>query len=102
MMNQGYTTTEYDPRGGVTPAVRWLIAANVAVYFLQLAVFGGAMTDWFALVSHEFPERWWGVGTYMFVHAGMAHMATNMVMLWMFGPRVEHAFGTRSFTYFYL
>jgi hypothetical protein len=38
----------------------------------------------------------------MFVHTGLVHLASNMVMLWMFGPRIESLFGTRSFVYFYL
>ena len=99
--------TEYAPNTPyrrVTPAVGWLIAVNVGVYFLQLVTFFGAdsVTEWFALSPLTFPQHWWAVGTYMFVHAGLIHVATNMIMLWMFGPRVEHAFGTRSFTYFYL
>ncbi len=98
-----HTTAESDLQGGVTPAVRWLIAANVGVYFLQLAVFGGDnVTAWFALEQSAFPSHWWTVGTYMFVHAGLMHLAANMFMLWMFGPRLERAFGTRSFAYFYL
>lgn len=102
-VSQEQFPVEYDPMGGgITPAVRWLIAANVAVYFLQLAVFGADnVASWFSLSSEQFPDHWWAVGTYMFVHAGIAHIATNMIMLWMFGPRVERAFGTRSFTNFY-
>jgi len=102
--SQAQFPAEYDPRGGgIPPAVRWLIAINVAVYFLQLAVFGGDnVAAWLALSSEQFPDHWWAVGTYMFVHAGLAHIATNMIMLWMFGPRVERAFGTRSFANFYI
>ncbi len=89
--------------GGVTPAVQWLLAANIGVYFLQLVLFGTQNTAaWFGLSSAEFPAHWWTVGTYMFVHGGLMHLALNMFMLWMFGPRIEREFGTRSFTYFYL
>jgi hypothetical protein len=38
----------------------------------------------------------------MFVHAWLAHLAFNLFTLWMFGPRLEHAWGTRTFTQFYL
>jgi membrane associated rhomboid family serine protease len=90
-------------QGGMTPAVQWLIAANVVVYFLQLTIFGaGNMASWFGLAAEEFPGHWWTVGTYMFVHGGLLHLGTNMLMLWMFGPRVERSFGTRSFSNFYL
>jgi hypothetical protein len=48
------------------------------------------------------PASWWTVVTYMFVHAWVAHLAFNMFTLWMFGPRLEHEWGTRSFVLFYL
>lgn len=103
---QEFDFSQYAPsegNTGVTRAVWWLIALNVGVYFLQVVVFGTAtVTTWLALAVDQFPGQWWTVATYMFVHAGLVHLATNMAMLWMFGPRVERAFGTRSFTYFYL
>jgi hypothetical protein len=42
------------------------------------------------------------MATYMFVHAGLAHLAFNMFALWTFGPRVEAEWSTRGFTAFYL
>lgn len=98
-----YNAEDMQPGVGITPAVQWLIALNVGVYFLQLSLFGTpAVAEWMGLSPAEFPSHWWTVGTYMFVHAGLAHIATNMIMLWMFGPRVERSFGSRSFVYFYL
>jgi membrane associated rhomboid family serine protease len=98
-----YSPIDSTPRHGVTPAVAWLIAVNVGVYFLQVSMFGDeTIAAWFALTSDTFPNHWWAVGTYMFVHANLVHLATNMVMLWMFGPRLEQVFGTRHFAYFYL
>lgn len=95
---------DFEPGVGITPAVQWLIALNVLVYFVQLTSPVGTadVAAWLGLSATEFPAHWWSIGTYMFVHAGFAHIATNMIMLWMFGPRVERAFGTRAFTYFYL
>ena len=99
-----FNAADYEPGAGITPAVQWLIALNVLVYFVQLTSPVGTadVAAWMGLSSTEFPAHWWTIGTYMFVHAGFAHIATNMIMLWMFGPRVERAFGTRAFTYFYL
>ena len=95
-------SAESESRNGITPAVAWLLAANVGVYFLQVTLFGSEnVSDWFALASETFPSHWWAVFTYMFVHAGLMHLGANMVTLWMFGPRVERLFGTRSFTHFY-
>jgi hypothetical protein len=36
------------------------------------------------------------------VHAWLAHLAFNMFTLWMFAPRLEHEWGTRTFVWFYL
>ncbi len=99
-----FNAADFEPGIGITPAVQWLVALNVIVYFIQLTSPVGAadIAQWLGLSSSEFPERWWTVGTYMFVHAGLMHLSMNMIMLWIFGPRVERAFGARSFTYFYL
>jgi membrane associated rhomboid family serine protease len=99
-----FNVADFEPGLGITPGVQWLIALNVMVYFVQLTSPVGTadVTAWLGLSAAEFPAHWWTLGTYMFVHAGFAHIATNMVMLWMFGPRVERAFGMRTFLYFYL
>lgn len=87
----------------MTPAVQWLIAANVGVYFLQLTLFGAEkLFAALGLYPAQFPSAWWTIVTYMFVHGGLWHLAFNMLSLWMFGPRIEHLWGARSFVYFYL
>jgi membrane associated rhomboid family serine protease len=99
-----FNAADFEPGLGITPGVQWLIALNVIVYFVQLTSPVGTadVAAWLGLSPSEFPARWWTIGTYMFVHAGFAHITTNMIMLWMFGPRVERAFGMRAFIYFYL
>ena len=99
-MSELYETTE-SPR--MTRAVQWLLALNIGVYFLQLTLFGqDAIYSALALDPARFPAEWWTVLTYMFVHAWLAHIAFNMLTLWMFGPRLENVWGTRSFLQFYL
>jgi membrane associated rhomboid family serine protease len=99
-MNELYEATE-SPR--MTRAVQWLLALNIGVYFLQLTLFGqDALYSALALDPARFPANWWTVVTYMFVHAWLAHLAFNMFTLWMFGPRLEQIWGTRSFVQFYL
>ncbi|GAC1415942.1 MAG: rhomboid family intramembrane serine protease [Gemmatimonadaceae bacterium] len=99
-MSELYDTPE-SPR--MTPAVQWLLALNIGVYFLQLTLFGqDAVYSALALDPAHFPAFWWTVATYMFVHAWLAHLAFNMFTLWMFGPRLEHEWGTRTFVWFYL
>ena len=100
MSNQLYEEQESP---GMTPAVQWLLALNVGVYFLQVMLFGAkGMFSLFALDPSRFPATWWTIVTYMFVHAWLAHLAFNMFTLWMFGPRLEQVWGTRSFTHFFL
>lgn len=97
--------TLYEPQSQprMTPAVQWLIAANVGVYFLQLTLIGADnVFVGLGLDPAQFPAKWWTIVTYMFVHAGLWHIAFNMLSLWMFGPRIEHLWGARSFLYFYL
>jgi membrane associated rhomboid family serine protease len=99
-MSELYDTPE-SPR--MTPAVQWLLALNIGVYFLQLTLFGqDAVYSALALDPARFPTIWWTVATYMFVHAWLAHLVFNMFTLWMFGPRLEHEWGTRTFVWFYL
>jgi membrane associated rhomboid family serine protease len=87
----------------MTRAVQWLLALNIGIYFLQLTLFGtDAVYSALALDPSRFPANWWTVGTYMFVHAWLAHLAFNMFTLWMFGPRLEQEWGTSSFVKFYL
>ena len=87
----------------MTPAVQWLIAANVGVYFLQETLFGAASVfNVLGLDPDRFPSTWWTIATYMFVHGPLWHLAFNMLSLWMFGPRIEQTWGARPFTYFYM
>lgn len=87
----------------MTPAVQWLLAANVGVYFLQLTLFrSDAVYRALGLSVGSLASAWWTPFTYMFVHAGLWHLAFNMLALWMFGPRVEQSWNTRGFTYFYI
>jgi membrane associated rhomboid family serine protease len=94
-----YDSTQ-QPR--MTPAVQWLLAANIGVYFLQVALIGPENVYRALGLTGDLASGWWTPFTYMFVHAGLAHIAFNMFALWMFGPRVEHSWNTRAFIYFYI
>lgn len=88
---------------GMTPWVRRLLVANLLVFLLQktifidprfLALFGFAPL-------HAF-ERPWTFVTYLFLHAGLLHLAFNMLALFVFGPPVEERMGGRAFIGYYL
>lgn len=88
----------------ITPAVQVLIAINVAMLFLQWTVGGmiPALRPGALAYQGEPLREWWTPVTYMFVHGGLWHLALNMYTLWLFGPRVEHIWGTKRFAWFYL
>lgn len=93
---------EHGP-AGLTPAVQWLLVANIAIYFLQQTVVRPEdMSSMFAFMSGNIVQRWWSPITYAFVHGDIWHIMFNMIALWQFGPRVERLFGTSRFVRFYM
>jgi len=86
-----------------TPWLRRLIAANVAVFFLQETVFTGQwVADVFGFTPARVLSRPWGAVTYMFLHGDFLHLAVNMLMLFIFGAAVEERLGSRVFIRYYL
>lgn len=83
----------------MTPWVKRLIAANIVVFFLQLAL--PEITNAFAFVPALTFMRPWTVVTYMFLHGGFMHIAFNMIVLFFFGPRVESRLGSNRFIALY-
>jgi len=104
--------------------IRWqwvtvgLIAANVAIFLLQLTAPGQIYTASFA----EIPGELLGFGgraargphdalavpealtliTYQFLHGSPFHLIGNMLFLWVFGDNIEDAMGHLRFLVFYL
>jgi membrane associated rhomboid family serine protease len=97
-----YPYSEEQDSARLTPAVKWVIAINVAIYFVQVTMFGPAMQQWLGFDVGNLTERPWTVLTYMFVHAGFWHLAMNMYTLWLFGTRLERAWNPGSFVRYYL
>lgn len=86
-----------------TPWVWRLILANAVVLLLLTALLP-AMTPALVFVPN-LPyalQHPWTFGTYMFVHAGLLHLAFNMLILFSLGTRVEERMGSRTFILFYL
>lgn len=93
-----------DPRSNtratVTPVVRLLLIANVAMFFLQSTILRG--NEWMLMFHpRAILAMPWTIITYMFLHGGIWHILFNMLTLWWFGPRVESRMGTRRFTIMY-
>ena len=87
--------------GPITPAVKWLIIANVAM-FLATLVYDPIM-DYLGLSPELVVERqWlWQLVTYLFLHGGAVHILFNMLGIWMFGVELERLWGTRQFVKYY-
>lgn len=92
--------------GGLTPAVKFLLIANTAVFVIQtivgvsvdyqLAVYFGLVPP---LVLNEFYI--WQLFTYQFLHGGLFHLLFNMLAVWMFGCDLERRWGSNFFLRYY-
>ena len=73
---------------------RWtglLIIANIAMFVMQSQF--PEITNTLAFVPILSLVRPWTAVTYMFLHAGLGHIAFNMLSLYFFGPQVEDRLG---------
>ena len=98
-----YQTVDDTETPRITNAVQWLIAINVAIYFLQLTVVRPEdVQQTLGFEVQDLGRSWWTIGTYMFVHGGFWHLALNMYTLYLFGPRIERSWSGGEFTRYYL
>ena len=91
------------PSYRITPWVGRLIIANAVVLLLLMTLF----TSREIFQGLQFSPRTaftrpWTFVSYMFVHAGLLHLFTNMLMLYVFGTPVESRMGSRNFILYYL
>jgi len=86
----------------LTPVVKYLLIANVAIFFLQ-QVLPNTLEQWGAfntrLAVNQFQV--WRFVTYMFLHGGVSHILFNMLGVWMFGTQIEALWGQRTFLLYY-
>jgi membrane associated rhomboid family serine protease len=87
--------------GPVTPAVKWIIIANIAMYLLTLVF--PVLQYVLGLSPKEVIEqqRIWQPITYMFLHADLFHILFNMLGIWMFGVELERRWRTNFFLKYY-
>jgi membrane associated rhomboid family serine protease len=88
--------------GPLTPAIKALVAANVALFLGDL-VAQRTLTTWLGMQPSAVIGRLeaWRLVTYMFLHGGVFHILFNMLALWMFGVELERMWGSRYFAKFY-
>lgn len=93
------------------PWVTWgVIAINVLVFAIMLTRGGkitgmstGLLMAWGA--NHAYAVQggeWWRLLAAMFLHVDIKHLAVNMVVLYLFGTKVERLFGRLPFLLVYL
>lgn len=91
------------------PATFILIAANVAVFFAEIATGSGGFGT---ITSSLIPEfglfgpsvadgEWYRLLTSAFLHAGLFHIAGNMILLFFLGRILEPGIGTPRFVAVY-
>ncbi len=87
--------------GPVTPVVKALIIANVAMYLVSQLI--PALVSPLGLVPEEVLTgfRVWQLVTYLFLHGGVFHILFNMLTLWMFGVELERMWGSTYFAKYY-
>ncbi len=94
----------------IPQVTKYLLLINIAVFLLTELFFGktaqAAGIDANTIFGLHFflaPDfHFYQLLTYMFVHAGWAHIFFNMFALWMFGCVVEATLGARRYIFFYL
>jgi membrane associated rhomboid family serine protease len=92
------------------PATFVLIALNVAVFFAEIATGGGgfetlgsSLLPEFGLFGPSVAEgEWYRLFTSAFLHAGLWHIAGNMLLLYFLGRILEPGIGTARFAALYL
>jgi membrane associated rhomboid family serine protease len=92
--------------GRVTPAVKFLLIANTAVFVAQTllsAAIDIQLEFYFGLVPRLVLDELflWQLFTYQFLHGGIFHILFNMLAVWMFGCDLEQRWGSVFFLRYY-
>lgn len=82
----------------MTPAVKYLVIINVAVFIMQ-SFNDNAIVGAFAAGPE--PLQFWRLLTFQFLHGSVMHVLFNMIGLYFLGRILEMRWGTASFLRFY-
>ena len=90
----------------LTPVVKKLLLANIAIFILGEILVSSLGMDisaflGFRPIGSEYflPFQ---VVTYMFLHAGLGHLFSNMLGLYFLGPLLEQVLGAKKFFIYYM
>ncbi len=85
----------------LTPITRNIIILNVIIYILSNLLFP-QMYDYLVAYFPLAPEfKSWQIITHMFMHAGIMHIAFNMITFASFGPVLENVLKEKKFLTLY-
>ncbi|MBL7998577.1 MAG: rhomboid family intramembrane serine protease [Candidatus Kapabacteria bacterium] len=113
-MARGFDGLQMNTYSRISPAVKFLIIANVAIFLLQNFILpnfrlqGETAEAWFSVYATLMPAQsdffypYWQLITYQFLHGGLGHIFFNMLALWMFGVEIEQLWGSWRFLVYYL
>lgn len=97
------------PRGAgffaqLTPVVKWLLIANIAIYFVDIGLLEKKLRIWgaFSIQGAIFQGTVWEFITFQFLHGNLMHLLANSFGLFFFGPWMERWWGSAKFLVFYL
>ena len=100
---------DHNPSGRVPYVTYALILANIAIFLANWHLHADPRALWgfyldFALVPALVSQGdgLSGFVTSMFLHGGLAHLAGNMLFLFIFGDNVEDEMGHLGYAFFYL
>jgi membrane associated rhomboid family serine protease len=106
-VTRGIRRASYEGTGAVV--TKSLIALNVAIYLLELALGGdiSGRANWIYEHGALFGPLvaagdWWRLFTAAFLHYGPIHLAFNMLALWFFGSAVELVLGRSRYLLLYV
>jgi membrane associated rhomboid family serine protease len=97
------------------PVIKALVIINVAIFLLEIFILRFYTIDsisidrifnyYLALSPIETGRFYiWQLISYQFIHdtGGIVHIFFNLFALWMFGVELEHLWGSKKFTLFYI
>jgi membrane associated rhomboid family serine protease len=92
------------PFAQLTPVVKWLLIANLVIYFGDVLFFNHALRSFggFSIPTALGQGRVWEFFTFQFLHGSVGHVLFNSIGLFFFGPWMERHWGSGRFVAFYL
>ncbi|MFD1258521.1 rhomboid family intramembrane serine protease [Mucilaginibacter terrae] len=92
------------PFSNLTPVVKNLLIINVIFFIATFALqsSGINLVKWLSAFYPASPFfKPWQIITYMFMHANIGHIFSNMLGLLFMGPIIEQTFGSKRFFNYY-